>query len=169
MKNEYNFKQVFEHPVVLYRMGKLVLPFGISLARVVLMFTIFIIMIMFRNTINMIIPHNAQLIVFTAVPYLLSTLLLKFRKDGKKIHHFLYDFFQYLFTVYIPKRKYCNDQEVLYTNQKITFEPIYMKKGANEDEVKNANEADIQQPTINRKRRHLGVLPDNAGSDTAIR
>src|SRR5699024_5025102 len=84
-----------------------------------------------------------------------SKFLLKFKKDGKKIHHFLSDFFQYFFTIYIPKKRYCNDQEVLYTNDKVTFEPVYMKKGANVNETKNAYETDLQQSVTYRERRRL--------------
>lgn len=169
MKNSYNFKQVLEHPIVLYRLGKWVLPFGIQLARVLLFFSIFIFMLILNKPINAIIPHSAQAITFLGIPFLLSHYLLKFRKDGKKIHNFLYDFFQYFFTIYLPQKKYCNDQQVLYTNNTVSFEPVYMKKGANINEVENTNETDIQKPIINRKRRHMGILQDNARGYSTIR
>lgn len=168
MENNYNFKQILEHPITLYKLGKLTLPFGISLARCVLFVVILLLMLIFHEPINMIIPHNTQLIVYAGVPFFFSKFLLKFKKDGKKIHHFLSDFFQYFFTIYIPKKRYCNDQEVLYTNDKVTFEPVYMKKGANVNETKNAYETDLQQSVTYRERRRLGLLQDNSRSDTAI-
>jgi len=167
MQNPYNFKQVLDHPVTLYRLGKLTLPFGISLARMVLFGVILILMLIFHKPINMVIPYNAQVVVYAGVPFYLSKFFLKFKKDGKKIHRFLFDFTQYIFTIYIPKKRYCNDQEVLYTNDKVTFEPVYMKKGANVDETENADETDLQQSSPYRERRRLGLLQNSTRSDSA--
>ena len=170
MNNAFNFKQVFEHPIVLYRFGKVVLPFGVNLIRIILFFAIFILMLIFHRVVNFLFVwvHGMEAAVYLGIPFLLSNALLKVEKDGKKIHRFLSDFVHYVFTIYIPQRKYCNDQEVFYLNEKVQFEPLYMKQGGPDDEVKNANEADIQKLNAYKRRRNMGVLPDHAGSHSSV-
>src|SRR5699024_3885925 len=124
MNNTFNFKQVLDHPITLYRFGKLTLPFGIGLARIVLFILILLIMLLFHRYINALMPiSSGYVIVYGGIPYLLSHILLKFRKDGKKIHYFIFDFLRYFFSIYLRKKRYYNDQDVLYLNEKATFEP----------------------------------------------
>lgn len=126
-------------------------------------------MLLFHRFINALLFYDGlQFPVYLGVPFFLSSALLKFKKDGKKVHTFIIDFTQYFFSIYIPKKKYCNDQQVLYLHEKVTFEPLRMKKGGRPHEVKNANETNIRKPNVNRQRRNMGVLPDHAGGYSSV-
>ncbi|MFE6520049.1 hypothetical protein, partial [Streptomyces sp. NPDC057748] len=63
------------------------------------------------------------------------------------IHRFLFDFSNYFFIVYLPKRRYANDQEVLYSNIKqVTFEDtIIRRKDGDNGEIKDANQNRTRQ------------------------
>src|SRR5699024_6748628 len=130
----------------------------------------FLLMLLFHRFVNVVFVwvDGMELVVYLGIPYLLSAALLKFKKDGKKIHRFIVDFTRYFFSVYLPKKKYCNDREVLYSNEKVTFEPLYMKKGGGKHEIKNTNETNIQEFTANKRRRNMGVLPDHAGGNSSV-
>ncbi|PEV08567.1 TcpE family conjugal transfer membrane protein [Bacillus cereus] len=126
-KEAYNFKGIMEHPVTLYKLGKYTLPFGITLVRFVLFILIFLILLVFRDIVlklGSLIP-GLTLILFLGIPYYLSGFLTKQKYNGKKIFNFMYDFFDYFFNIYLPKRMYCNDEEVLYSNEKeVIFEEV---------------------------------------------
>lgn len=170
MNNAFNFKQVFEHPIVLYRLGKFTLPFGINLVRIILFLAIFLLMLIFHRAVNFLFVwvNGMEAAVYLIIPFFLSNALLKVEKDGKKIHRFLSDFIKYVFTIYLPKRKYCNDQEVFYLNNKVRFEPLYMKEGGLDDETENANETNIQKLNAYKRRRNMGVLPDHARGHSSV-
>lgn len=160
-KEAYNYKKVFSHPVTLYRLGDWTLPFGISLARLAVAAFILLLMIIFRDFFNALafIP-GLQLVMYIGVPFFVSGFLMKQRFNGKKIHHFMIDLFNYAFTIYFPKRKYANDEQVLYSNEKqVTFEPYYVErkgdnvkqeKGGRTDEVKDTYQNDTQQLDANK-------------------
>ncbi|MBJ8031252.1 TcpE family conjugal transfer membrane protein [Bacillus cereus group sp. N21] len=124
-KEAYNFKEIMEHPVTLYKLGKYALPFGITLVRLTLFILIFLILLAFRSVvikIGSLIPGSTA-VLFLGIPYFLSGFLVKQKYNGKKIFNFVYDFLDYFFTIYLPKKMYCNDEEVLYSNEKeVTFE-----------------------------------------------
>lgn len=134
-KEAYNFKGIMEHPVTLYKLGKYTLPFGITLVRFMLFVLILLVLLAFRSVvikIGSLIP-GLTAILFLGIPYFLSGFLTKQKYNGKKIFNFAYDFFDYLFTIYLPKKTYCNDQEVLYSNEKeVTFEEVLVNYGEEE-------------------------------------
>lgn len=153
-KEAYNYKKVFSHPITLYRIGDIHVPFGFSLARLTIATLIFLVMLIFRDLVNAIaFISGLQLVLYLGVPFFLSGFLMKQRYNGKKIHHFLYDFSTYLFTIYLPKRKYANDDEVLYANDsKITFEKTLINKkgGADIHAIKNTDKKRTRQSYANK-------------------
>ncbi|NPC90848.1 hypothetical protein HOO54_01330 [Bacillus sp. WMMC1349] len=145
----YNYKKTMNHPITLYKIWKLNIPGGLSLVRGTLFTAIFLAMIAFRdffNNIGSIIP-GLTLVMYIGIPYLLSGFLIKQKYNGKKIHLFLFDFANYFLSIYMPKRKFANDQEVLYTNvEQVTFEETIIKrKDGYDDEVKNTDQKLTQQ------------------------
>lgn len=156
MRNTFNYKNVFNHPITLYRIGKLSMPFGIGLARTVVMASIFLLMLLFKDFFNALaFMDGMQLVMYAGIPYFLSGYITKDRRSGKKVHHELYDLFHYFFTIYIPKKKFANDEEVLYTNvNKVTFEDVKIKQ--NEEgakyEIENTSKNRTPQFNVNEVR-----------------
>ncbi|QPR70534.1 hypothetical protein I6G80_24385 (plasmid) [Bacillus licheniformis] len=115
-----------------------------------LFLAILLVMLAFRDFFNSIgsIMSGLTPVLYAGIPYLLSGFLVKQTYNGKKIHLFLFDFANYFFSIYLPKRKFANDQEVLYTNVKqVTFEETIIKrKDGDDDEVKNTDQKRTRQP-----------------------
>lgn len=145
----YNYKKTMNHPITLYKLGPLNMNFGLSLVRGALFAAILLVMIAFRNFFNSIgsIMPGLTLVLYAGIPWLLSGFLVKQKYNGKKIHRFLFDFSNYFFIVYLPKRRYANDQEVLYSNIKqVTFEDtIIRRKDGDDGEIKDANQKRVRQ------------------------
>lgn len=146
----YNYKKTMNHPITLYKFYKLNIPGGLSLVRGALFLAILLVMLAFRDFFNSIgsIMSGLTPVLYVGIPYLLSGFLVKQTYNGKKIHLFLVDFANYFFSIYLPKRKFANDQEVLYTNVKqVTFEETIIKrKDGDDDEVKNTDQKRTRQP-----------------------
>ncbi|WP_144472580.1 conjugal transfer protein [Bacillus pumilus] len=145
----YNYKKTMNHPITLYKLGPFNLNFGISLVRGALFAAILLAMIAFRKfflSIGSIMP-GLTMVLYVGIPWLLSGLLVKQKYNGKKIHRFLVDFTNYFFIIYLPKRRYANDQEVLYSNIKqVTFEDaIIRRKDGDDGEIKDANQKRTRQ------------------------
>ncbi|GGJ77657.1 TcpE family conjugal transfer membrane protein [Virgibacillus salexigens] len=153
MKNTYNYKNVFNHPVTLYRIGDFSLPFGIGLARTIIAIVIFLIMLIFRDFFNALaFISGLQIVMYIGIPFFLSGYIMKDRKSGKKVHYELYDLFHYFFTIYIPRKKFANDEEVLYTDmKKVTFEEVKIKqnKEGAKHEVENTSKNRTPQFDVN--------------------
>lgn len=133
----YNYKGIFEEPVTLYRLGKFSLPFGVPLARVVIALLILAIMFRFRtffNGVGSLIP-GLTLFLYIGIPFVVSGLLYKLRKDGKKIHNYLWDLGVYLITIKFPKKRYCNDEVVLYLDETVQLEPVYYEMTIEEESI----------------------------------
>ncbi|EAC3455268.1 hypothetical protein ARX99_06815 [Listeria monocytogenes] len=124
-KEAFNYKEAFEHPIMIFQLtDKFVLPFGVRLSRIIAFAVVLLIMLLFRDfffAIGSIVP-GFSLVIFGGFPFLISGWLLKINVDGKKLHYFLYDFSLYFFSQKIGKKKFCNDMEVQYHNEKIELE-----------------------------------------------
>src|SRR5699024_11583750 len=87
MKNTYNYKNAFNHPVTLYRIGDFSLPFGIGLARTVIGLLIFFIMLAFRDFFNALaFIDGLQLVMYLGIPFILSGYIMKDRKSRSEEH-----------------------------------------------------------------------------------
>lgn len=131
-KEAYNFKEAFEHPVIIRQItDKFALPFGVRLSRIIVFAVVLFLMWVWRDFFNIIaslIP-GLGIVLYIGVPYLVSGWLLKINVDGKKLHYFLYDYMIYLFTFKLPKKKFSHDEEVLYLEQKeIRLETVTWRK-----------------------------------------
>ncbi|MBA3925535.1 TcpE family conjugal transfer membrane protein [Listeria rustica] len=121
MKETFNYKQAFQHPIILRKIYKKVeMPFGgVRLSRFVTMLSLFALLLLFRNVIsalNGIIP-GLSLVIYILIPFYFSGLLLQVNPDGKNLFFFLRDYATYFFTIKLRRKKYSNDAEVLYMNQ----------------------------------------------------
>ncbi|MGG3652588.1 hypothetical protein CON94_09145 [Bacillus pseudomycoides] len=155
MKENFNLKQIFTHPITLYKFGKYSLPFGVSLVRFTVGLVILLIMFIFKKffmAIGSMIP-GLTVLLYGGIPFFLSGYLVKKKYDGKKIIYFLYDFTDYFFSVYVRKTKYCNDEVVQYMDEKkITIEPIEIERGREEDATKKRIQRRVPQSHVNSQR-----------------
>lgn len=155
----YNFKKTFGNPITLYTLGKFSLPFGIGLARLIIASVTFGLMLLFRGfflAIGGLIPGLTP-VLFIGIPVLVSHFLLRRDPQGKKLHYYLYDLFVYFFSIYLPKKKYADDKELMYhTETEVTFEPLIRKitekesDGDEHGEITNASEDTPQQLNVNK-------------------
>nr|WP_021038259.1 conjugal transfer protein [Bacillaceae bacterium JMAK1]AGQ45426.1 Putative conjugative transposon membrane protein [Bacillaceae bacterium JMAK1] len=144
MKNTYNYKKVFRYPITIYKITNYIqLPTGIALLRVVIFFSVFGFMILFNNfflSIGSMIP-GLTVVLYLGIPGLTAWALMKVEKDGKRVHTYLYELLTYLFTIYFPKKRFANDQEVLYSSEDaVTFEEFEVERKGQDDEIKNADQ-----------------------------
>lgn len=147
-KENYNLKQVFTHPITIYKFGRYTLPFGVPLVRLVVSLVIFLIMLIFHKLFMTIgsMVSGLWIILYTGIPYFLGGYLVQKTYDGKKIAYYLYDFSNYFFGVYLPKKRYCNDEVVEYMDEKeIRIEPIYIETEKVINEVKERPNRRIPQ------------------------
>lgn len=138
MIESYNYKKMFEHPIVVRKFFKWTSPIAIPVTWLCVFFVTLGIMAIFNNfffAIGNLIP-GATLLLFFGIPYGISTFLLKIKPDGKKLIFYLYDFAIYFFTIYLTGSKYINDQSVtdIYKG-KVRFEDFYVKKERMEEDV----------------------------------
>lgn len=146
----YNYKGIFEEPITLYRLGKVSLPFGIPLARVVIALLTLAIMFRYRtffNGIGSLIP-GLTVFLYVGIPFVVSGLLYKLRKDGKKIHNYMWDLGVYLFTIKFPNKRFCHDEVVLYSKETVQLEPVYYKK-SKERKVTVERSVEVDELPIN--------------------
>ncbi|MFE7083398.1 TcpE family conjugal transfer membrane protein [Priestia megaterium] len=155
----YNFKRTFNDPITLYTIGKFTLPFGIGLMRAVLFLLVFGLMFLFRGfflAIGGIIP-GLTLVLYGGIPFVVSHYLLKKDPQGKKLLLYLYDLIVYFFGVYLPKKKYANDTEIAYQNERhVTFEDLPVpqmkinERDGDKHEIANTNQDDLQEYDVNK-------------------
>lgn len=85
-----------------------------------------------------------NIVLFLGLPFVVSHFLLRRDPQGKKLHFYLYDLCVYFFTIYIPKKKFSNDEEVMYVTEKaVTFEEVIVNPKEEEsdggvNEIENA-------------------------------
>lgn len=123
----YNYKQVFDEPVKMYSIGKYSIPFvkSISIGSFILyVFFLTILWIFFRNLIEFAngILSGLKYAIYLGVPYLLTRQVMKLHPDGKKLHIYLIDLAWYTLTIWLYKKKYCQDQIVTDVDRRQCFE-----------------------------------------------
>ncbi|MGE7331055.1 TcpE family conjugal transfer membrane protein [Bacillus thuringiensis] len=131
MKEHFNLKEIFGHPITIYKFGKYRLPFGIGLMRIFVGVVTFLVMLVFRKFFLAFdeIMRGLSLLLFAGIPYFLSGYLVKKTYEGKKIHNYLWDFGWYVVNIYWGKKKFCNDEVVEYLDcPKIKIEQIKLEK-----------------------------------------
>ncbi|MBC1284866.1 hypothetical protein HB818_03690 [Listeria booriae] len=131
-KETFNYKEVFNHPIMIHQLtDKFVLPFGVSLARIVTFTVIFLIMLIFRDFFTAIGSFMAGLtiLLYGVIPYFVSGWLLKLDVNGKKLHLFMWDLMRFVIAHKIQKKVYANDEPVKYLDKKqIRFEKFVRKE-----------------------------------------
>ncbi|ARF67296.1 hypothetical protein B7C51_08420 [Paenibacillus larvae subsp. pulvifaciens] len=131
MKEAYNYKKVFEEPYVIYQITRnVIIPFGIPVTKSIIFLIVFGIMALcwrFFFALGKAIPGMIP-VLYVGIPYGISTLVMRIKPNGKKLPYFLWDLWMYYTGIFLPKKKYAGDQEVLYLDQKeIRFTPVTIK------------------------------------------
>lgn len=145
-KETYNYKEVFDQPLKVKQLTKdFALPFFVPVAKIVIFVVTFLILLaFFKDIISALnnVISGLHLVIYVGVPYLVANNLMKIHPNGKKLHYFLYDLGAYYFTILLPKKKFCHDEEAKYIDNKFVLEPFYGRKVMKEDAAKNATEND---------------------------
>ncbi|MED1380952.1 conjugal transfer protein [Bacillus mycoides] len=152
MKEHFNLKEIFNHPITIYKFGKYRLPFGISLVRIVVGIVILLVMLVFRRFFLAFdeIMRGMSLLLFIGIPFLLSGYLVQKTYEGKKIQYYVYDFSNYFMNIYVKKTKYCNDEVVEYMDCKqIKIEQVVLERERKADETKKRVPRRLQEPHVN--------------------
>ncbi|MDA2637897.1 TcpE family conjugal transfer membrane protein [Bacillus cereus] len=155
MKEYFNLKEVFGHPITIYKFGKYRLPFGIGLMRIIVGIAILLGMLVFRNFFLAFdhLMRGFSLLLFTGIPYFVSGYLVKKTYEGKKIHNYIWDLGWYLFHVYAGKKRFCQDEVVEYLDcAQVKIEPVQVEKERWEHAITKRISRRTQKPDVNSKR-----------------
>lgn len=123
MKELYNYKEVFDAPITIRKLfNDYTLPFAVSMSRIVIILVTLLFLWLCRDLIASLnhLFSGASLLIYIGIPWVTSKYVMRIQPNGKKLHHFLWDFMPFFFTTFLPKQKYCHDEVVRY-RQKAEF------------------------------------------------
>lgn len=116
-----NYKSAFNESVVIYSIGKVRLPVGISLEQILTLVFVYLFFAIFYKGINLlsyILPFG-YFSTWVILPLIISYFIVKLKHDGKKIYQFVYDYLYWKLTISMTKKMYCYDEEVKYMKDDI--------------------------------------------------
>ncbi|MBP2079781.1 conjugal transfer protein [Oceanobacillus polygoni] len=95
------------------------------------------------------------------IPLLLTWLVTKIKPEGKNIYVYMYDYVKYLVAIKIPRKKFCNGEEVVWMNdRKITFKQCVWVVDNKNGKTETSNKNDKKQYALNENGRRVRVLSD---------
>jgi len=98
-------------------------------------------------------------IFLICVPLFFTWLVTKIKPEGKNIYIFIYDYFKYLFGIKLPKKKFCDGEEVEWMNdKKITFTECVEVVDKENGEIKTSVKDDKKQYVVNENGRRIRIL-----------
>ncbi|MHC5250709.1 TcpE family conjugal transfer membrane protein [Enterococcus sp. HY326] len=124
MKQCYNYKYIFDEPAKIRKLWKITLPVALPLARFMIMVVVIAILyIFFRGVIEFLnsLLGGLQYLIYLGVPWIISGVILKLNPDGQKLHWYLFDLGKFMFLIFLPKKKFCQD-EVVHLPKKVVFQ-----------------------------------------------
>ena len=126
LKECFNYKQIFEQPTKIRKLGWFTFTNGIVISRFVLAVVVALLMYLLFN--GLILFINSLMsgliyVIYTYVPYKVSGWILAANTDGQRLDRYLLDLFLYLIQIAIPKRAFCQD-EIVESSKEVIFEEI---------------------------------------------
>ncbi|MDO6450543.1 conjugal transfer protein [Oceanobacillus profundus] len=104
---------------------------------------------------------NTWFIFLMGIPLLLTWFVTKIKPEGKNIYVYMYDYVKYLVAIKIPRRKFCNGEEVVWMNdRKITFKQCVWVVEKKNGKTETSNKNDQKQYALNENGRRVGILSD---------
>ncbi|MBP2079644.1 conjugal transfer protein [Oceanobacillus polygoni] len=161
----FNYRRALREPKKIRQItDNYYLPFTIELIPA-LNFIIFLIITLFLGwLIKQFYPYafsNSWFIFSVGIPLVLTWLVTKIKPEGKNIYIFIYDYVKYLFTIKIPKKQYCDGEEVKWANHnKVVFKDCVWVVSKKDGEIKTSDKDNKGQFAINENGRRVRVLSD---------
>ncbi|MHC5216828.1 TcpE family conjugal transfer membrane protein [Enterococcus sp. LJL128] len=126
-KQTFNYEKIMNEPIKVQQVTKtwyLRKPFEIrrGVSMVVIALTLFIIFRELIFFINSLMP-GLMYVIYFGIPYFLTENLFKLKFEHKKPLVYLTDLLSYYLNIFLPKKKYCND-EATSLSKTIVFEEV---------------------------------------------
>lgn len=160
MRVVFNYRRSLREPKKIRQItDNYYLPFTIELLPALNFFIFMIITFVIGFFIRKVYPYafsNTWFVFLVGVPLVLSILVTKIKPEGKNIYRFMFDYVKYLFLIKIPKRKFCNGDEITIMKSNISFKSnVEVVAGS---EVKDSIENDKQEYVVNENGRRVRIL-----------
>lgn len=131
----YNYRTVFKKPIVIHKIDRLHLPFGIELKRLLLGIPIFgVLWLLKKVLLNFLladfINNPTILALYYILPiYFASGYLAQEHDffDGKTVYSYFKDYLSYYFKIRGKRIRYKNDQELEGLESSVTFSKTRLK------------------------------------------
>jgi|SRR5699024_6783332 len=159
----FNYRRALREPKKIRQItDRYYLPFTIELIPA-LNFVLFLILTFFIGYIirsfNPSAFSRTWFIFLIGVPMLLTWLVTKIKPEGKNIYIFIYDYFKYLFVIKLPKKKFCDGEEVEWMNDnKITFTECVEVVDKENGKIKTSVKDNKEQYVVNERGRRIRIL-----------
>ncbi|MED1423126.1 conjugal transfer protein [Bacillus altitudinis] len=152
----FNYRKALREPKKIQRITEnYSLPFAIELIPMINYFIFVAISFGFFLGVRKFFPsafENTYVIVILGIPLGLTILISKVKPEGKNIYLYFLGLIKYLVLIKLPKRKYCNDKVIEFSNdQEIKFKSlvkVVRKNGCS----KNTNENPVKQYDLDQSR-----------------
>ncbi|MEH7451191.1 TcpE family conjugal transfer membrane protein [Gottfriedia acidiceleris] len=116
----YSYRKFFKYPLKIWKIGKgeksFVFSKGIEIRQIIVSVLIFGFFILFRGSINQVLPTTLQLAFYAILPWMIAGAICRSKLDGKRLDRFFIGYFRYLFS-----------KRFIYGNDKCVYQP-QMKK-----------------------------------------
>lgn len=98
----YSYRKFFKYPLKIWKLGKgetsLVFSKGIEIRQIIVAVLILGFLLLFRDSINQILPATLQLAFYAVLPWVVAGAICRCRLDGKRLDRFFIGYFRYLLT-----------------------------------------------------------------------
>lgn len=169
----FNYRRALREPKKIRQItDNYYLPFSIELIPLVNFIVFIVITFALGWMIRQIYPYafsNTWFIFLVGIPLALTWLVTKIKPEGKNIYIFIYDYVKYVLAIKIPRKKYCDGEEVKWANQKkVLFKDCVWVVNKKDGKIKTGNKDNKGQFVINENGRRVRVLSDKEriNSDT---
>lgn len=109
----YNYRKFFKYPLKIWKIGKgeksLVFSKGIEIRQIIVTVLIFGLLLLFRGSINQLLPTTLQLAFYAVLPWMIAGMICRSKLDGKRLDRFFIGYFRYL---YSKRYSYSNHKPV---------------------------------------------------------
>ena len=165
MREVFNYRRALREPKKIRQITDYYyLPFTIELIPTINFLLFLGITFLMGWMIRRIYPYafsDTWFIYLIGIPLLLTWLVTKIKPEGKNIYVYIYDYIKYLVAIKIPRKKFCNGEEVVWMNdKKITFKQCVWVVDKKNGKTETSNKNNKKQFALNKNGRRVGVLSD---------
>ncbi|MFB4212958.1 conjugal transfer protein [Shouchella sp. JSM 1781072] len=164
MRTVFNYRKALREPKKVQQLtASYSLPIPFELIPVINFFIFMAMTFLVGQIIRMGFPHAFErtfVMWLIGLPLALTILVTKIKPEGKNIYLYFLDVAKYYVQIKLPKKRFCNDREVEWmSDSTIQFKRCVKVVAKKREYIKNTNENDEEQSTVNENGRRVGVLP----------